>query len=575
MCGFDDLPTEILDQIVSNVTNLQDLSSLSRCSRGIYWAVSDVLFTRAFEKHAESNGVDHAVSCVFMHAVKHDSQQLIQWLIFREHGSRLRGSFPLMESFTFLHYALLQDAPKVSIQLLKHGSDLDEDTVLYPDLKTLYLSVARPYSIRLGALDGALRIACSYALPRMVEFLLIRGADPNTYSDFGFAAIHIAVRRRVPWAHFKMLAWFEGEKDSESALWGAQVALTAKVLLRFGADYNLPIQGYRCHQCGPKCWKSLACCPMEQRVLHVAAAGGSKLVVSMLVKEKANFFQADGEGNLPIFHAMVQGHDEIVAFLLQQMQHVKRRKKRPTNAIVCKSTQSTMLHIACRFGYYDVVDALIKDGADVEVVDSLGRRPIHEALGQCAPDMEDRLVETLYLLSENDASPDVVDCSGKKARDLGEKHIFSGVRALFEYATMARYEWQRLTESRQPEKPEIYNKLDTLLEECRIQSQSRNEDEQDPELPSSARRTKVATKAAAKAPVWVQKETFPELKPSLKAPQGRNKNAKPTPNGGSACDPQNTTQSMDVVVETEAKKTASKKGGRKKKWTPVSLKNIP
>lgn len=49
----------------------------------------------------------------------------------------------------------------------------------------------------------------------------------------------------------------------------------------------------------------------------------------------------------------------------------------------------------------------------------------------------------------------VVDCNGNKARELGEKHIFSGVRAMFEYATMARYEWQRLTESRQPERPEM------------------------------------------------------------------------------------------------------------------------
>lgn len=360
-----------------------------------------------------------------------------------------------MESFTFLHYALLQDAPKVAILLLKHGSDLDEDAALYPDLKSLYISVARPHSNSLGALDGALRIASSYALPRMAEYLLIRGADPNTYSAFGLAAIHIAVRKRVPWAQFKMLAWFEGQKDTESALWNAKVVRTAEVLLRFGADSNLPIQSARPHSCGPKCWKSLACCPKEQRVLHVAAGGGSLAVVSMLVQQKVSFFQTDGEGNLPLFHAMVQGHDDIVTFLVEQMRVVQRRQKRSTNAIICKSTQSTLLHIACRFGYFDVISALIKGGADVNVEDALGRRPIHEALGQSASDMEDRIVETLYLLSENDASPDVVDCEGKKARDLGEKHIFSGVRALFEYATMARYEWQRLTEPRQPERLEL------------------------------------------------------------------------------------------------------------------------
>jgi hypothetical protein len=360
-----------------------------------------------------------------------------------------------MESYTFLHYALLQDAPKVAIQLLKHGSDLDEDTALYPDLKSLYISVARPHSNRLGALDGALRIVCSYALPRMAEYLLIRGADPNTYSAFGFAAIHISVRRRVPWAQFKTFAWFEGNKDSESALWNAKIARTAEVLLRFGADTNLPIQGSRSHSCGPKCWKSLACCPRDQRVLHIAAAGGSCEVVSMLVKEKVNLFQADGEGNLPLYHAMAQGHDEIIVFLMQHMRRVRRRKKASINPIICKSTDSTILHIACRFGCFEVVSALIKGGANVDVEDSMGRRPIHEALGQRASGLEDRIVETLYLLSENDASPDVVDCNGKKARELGEKHIFSRVRAMFQYATMARFEWQRLTESRRPERPEM------------------------------------------------------------------------------------------------------------------------
>lgn len=91
MCGFEDLPTEVFEQIIGNVKNLRDLSSLSRCSRGLYWAISDKLFTRAFDKRAASKGIDHAVSHVFMHTVKHDSQHLIQWLMFRQHGPRLRG----------------------------------------------------------------------------------------------------------------------------------------------------------------------------------------------------------------------------------------------------------------------------------------------------------------------------------------------------------------------------------------------------------------------------------------------------------------------------------------------------
>jgi hypothetical protein len=91
MCGFDDLPTEVFEQILGNVASLRDMSSLSRCNRGLYWAISDTLLTRAFDKRAASKGIDHAVSCVFTQAVKHDSQHLIQWLMFRQYGSRLRG----------------------------------------------------------------------------------------------------------------------------------------------------------------------------------------------------------------------------------------------------------------------------------------------------------------------------------------------------------------------------------------------------------------------------------------------------------------------------------------------------
>ncbi|EHK27107.1 uncharacterized protein TRIVIDRAFT_217703 [Trichoderma virens Gv29-8] len=522
--GFNTLPPEIFNQILGEVASRNDLSSLSRCSRGLYWAISDILFTRAFENQIiVEGGIDDAVASVFIHAVRHDSRNLMQWLMFREHGSRLRGLFPWMNGFTYLHYALLQDAPKVAIQLLKHGSDLNEDAALYPDLKSLYVAIARPLSNRIGALDGALRIACSYALPRMAEYLLIRGADPNAHSDFGFAAIHIAVRQRLPWSQFELFSILnqvgdkesethdEGkdseiikqsernlknakgrgkskrakgqsdskntkaedtkstiledpntpEKDSKSTMWEAKVHQTVKVLLRFGADCNLIALNSRHHQCNHECWKSLSCAPIEQRVLHIAAAGGYSSVVSDLVEKKANIFQADGQGNLPVVHAMAQGHDDLVAFLLQCMKRYTklRSKMSRVNPIVCISTRSTALHMACRFGYHIVVNDLLKGGADVNRVDSLGRTPLHEALAQCAPDLENRLVETLYLLSENDASQEAIDCNGRRAGDMGERHRLSGVRTLFEYATMARYDWQRLTEPQRDRKGNLVDNI--------------------------------------------------------------------------------------------------------------------
>ncbi|KAL6819196.1 hypothetical protein V8C40DRAFT_281524 [Trichoderma camerunense] len=573
--GLCSLPPELFNRILDLVTSGSDLNSLSRCSHGLYWAVSDFLYTKTLGKEMPHKGAcddecgdecDDALASVFVHAVRHDSGNLIQWLIFREHGPRLRGIFPwtkgfTRDGFTYLHYALLQDAPKVAIQLLKHGAELNENEALYPDLQHLYLALPQLLSNRIGSFDGPLRIACSYALPRIAEYLLIRGADPNAHSGFGFAAIHIAVRHKLPWSQFELFSLlnqiadkscesvdkgndseenqkgekdlnnFGGEtksqrmkaqfvstevKDKEFSTWGepedtqekdfktiqweAKVLQTVEALLRFGADCNLLALDSCHHQCGPKCWKSFSCAPIDRRVLHFAAASGYASVVSALVERKARVFQADGQGNLPIVHAMAQDHDEIMAFLLKKMKQFTRLRSHRGNLIVCETTGSTVLHMACRFGHHTVVRDLIKRGADVNGVDLRGRTPLHEAVGQSAPDLEERLVETLYLLSENNANQEIIDYDGRRAGDLGAKHRLGGVRALFEYATMARYDWQRLTEPRMHGQANNANNVPPPDPSWFVN--------EEPDIPPPIRHDL----APKKAPIWVKKESFPTLK---------------------------------------------------------------
>ncbi|KAL6699767.1 ankyrin repeat-containing domain protein [Trichoderma pleuroticola] len=621
--GFESLPHEIFNQILSEVTSRNDLNSLCRCSRGLYWAVSDVLFTRAFEEEIViKKGYDKALESVFVHVVSHDSRNLMEWLMFREHGSRLRESTPWMKGlgFTCLHSALLGDAPKVAIQLLKHGAELNEDAALYPDLKYLYVAIAQPPSSRFGSLDGPLRIACSYALPRTAEYLLIRGADPNTHSDFGFAAIHIAVRQRPSWSRFKEFSQLnqvgqksgenvdkrrdpkgeqkeeknlnnvrgktkskrskaqrkstEGkeedstfspsdeakdtkDKDPTSAAWEAKVLQTVKVLLRFGADCNLIALNSRHHQCSHECWKSLSCAPIGQQVLHIAAASGYTPVVSALVERDADIFKADGQGNYPVVHAMAQDHGEIVTFLLHKMERLAKSRAYHVNPLVCKTTRSTALHMACRFGHHTVVRDLLKRGADVDGVDSRGRTPLHEALGQSAPDLEHRLVETLYLLRKHNAYREAIDYDGRRAGEMGEKHRFSGVRALFEYATMARYDWQRLTEPKGGGEAETVGYIPPPDPSWYVN--------EEPEVPPEIH----PDMARMKVPTWVKKESFPLLQGSGAQPKAADSTSFPSLKGPKA--QPKTTEVTETEKPAETNEKKGKKGGRKK-WNRVSLK---
>ncbi|TFB01931.1 Ankyrin repeat and KH domain-containing protein mask [Trichoderma ghanense] len=623
MAGLSKLPQELMDHIIGHIKRKRDLSSLSKCSRGLYWAVSAALFTRAFNDSAEAKGLNHALSTVLVHAAKNDSQNLMIWVMYSKLALQLRGSFTPMENIDIVQSALLYDAPKMATYLLKQGVNLDESMALYPDLKPLYHAISRPISTSLGALDGPLRTACSYALPRTVGYLLTRGADPNTYSPFGYTALHVAMMRTLPWSRFQDFAPSDEQKTFrdddaaysrsqgthwpidlgaehaeralalETAQWDANVAQTVEVLLRFGADHGLPTETAHRHQCSPKCWKSRSCAPLKQRPLHLAAAAGHISVVTLLIKRGASVFHNDEQGNLPVVRAMAQDHEDIVYLLLNEMKKCAKRG-RPFNPIVCTDTRSTALHVACRFGFLDMVIGLLERGADVNGLDSLGQTPLHEVLRQEAHDLEDRLVEILHTLVNYRANPDAVDLSGKRARDLGENHRLAGVRGLFQYATYARAEYERLTRGAETEGVHVPPPPDP--------SWRAGEPE---ETPVTLKRT------SKKAPRWVTKESFPALKvdkPQVKTSGAGSKdaNSSSTPqkateaaqkakgwlsgaqkpqttaadstnsvwNSQKILKPADKTEMAKTIEKTEVEQGKKvKKGGRQKKWVRVSLKD--
>ncbi|KAF5536076.1 ankyrin repeat [Fusarium mexicanum] len=327
-----------------------------------------------------------------------------------------------LKHITYLHLSITGDAPHVASHLIKLGTDLWEPGRGLPDLTPLCLAVAQPQNKAL--LDAGLRIASGYSLPRTTEYLLARAADPNRLSRFGLAAIHLAAMKKAPWRGFRGVCYLLNRQDDSDTLWESMLTNTLYHLLRYGGDPNLKSAVSRMHLCQHTCWRSADCSHRGARTLHFACSSGNQKLVELLLNNGADPGLYDDEGYLPLFSALSQDHAGISIRLLQD--HVK-----PGHLLVIQTSQSTALHVACRFASPQVVEVLLERSADPNISDSHGNTPLHEAVYQNCSELEDRIIQALQLLSDYGASADIESERYETVRDIGKTCLLPRVREIF------------------------------------------------------------------------------------------------------------------------------------------------
>lgn len=84
------LPTELLLHVVGFLSN-HDLSSFSRLSRQFHWRLFHLLFDSAIADRSDSRSPEKCLTNLFFHAVKHDSTNIAQYLIYSTYGVNLNG----------------------------------------------------------------------------------------------------------------------------------------------------------------------------------------------------------------------------------------------------------------------------------------------------------------------------------------------------------------------------------------------------------------------------------------------------------------------------------------------------
>jgi ankyrin repeat protein len=122
-------------------------------------------------------------------------------------------------------------------------------------------------------------------------------------------------------------------------------------LMQKGADVNLCRAG-----------------PLRQTILHVAAEFGNMEVVDCLIKPGANVNVLDSNGVTPLSCSVHKDQNGAAINLIQSGSDVNLCRVGPL--------RQTIVHVAAHYGNLQIMDCLIKAGANVNVQCSDGLHPL-------------------------------------------------------------------------------------------------------------------------------------------------------------------------------------------------------
>ena len=170
---------------------------------------------------------------------------------------------------------------------------------------------------------------------------------------------------------------------------------TGKYILRSDQVATL-LPGHRIHDCNEKKWTAL----------HSTAAIGNCDLVEELLVQGSELEATTVEGYTPLHLAVYSGSLETVSVI------VKRKANLNAKTFF---EQNTPLNIAIQEGWRSVVQYLIDMGADIHLVNAVGRSPLHIAATTGRVDIG-------TILLHNHAKFDQMDYQGWTPQQVAEYH---------------------------------------------------------------------------------------------------------------------------------------------------------
>jgi ankyrin repeat protein len=245
---------------------------------------------------------------------------------------------------------------------------------------------AAEFLVRAGATidkadgDGctALIYAARNGEVEVVRFLVENGADVNVSSDsVGSALYQATVKGQLELMQYLLDNGADVNASTDYCdrrpLYVAtenQNLETVKWLIERGADVNISKRSYDRQEPSP---------------LHVAARCGNLEIMDCLIKAGANVNVRDSDGATPLFCAVDRGETDAAFHLVENGADV--------NLCIGGFKRWSPLHVAARYGNPNIMECLLKAGANVNVQDSDGATPLFWAAAKGKTEAAIHLIE--------------------------------------------------------------------------------------------------------------------------------------------------------------------------------------
>ena len=336
----------------------------------------------------------------------------------RGHHRLIKLLAPSPESFYFkdndgctpLHYVCKNSHLECVREFLVQAPDVISDLI-----KIAYNDGTTPLSVRTGSGRTILHVACDKGDSNLVKMLLEAGADPNITDKFGFTLLMRTVVSTSKFGittdvvHSVFTALCNG-KCNINAPFVASKLFNLNVSYHKGSTaLHMAIDNWiysqLCVQALVDNGAALDARDVHGRTpIHIASIRGHYGLINLVAPTPEFFHFKDNDGCTPLYYVCKNSHLEFIRnFIVQNPGVIGDLMKVANNdgttpLSVRTESDGTILHVACEKREIDLLQKLLKAGADPNVTDEFGFTPLMRVVvSTINSDVDYSIITTLRL----------------------------------------------------------------------------------------------------------------------------------------------------------------------------------